>query len=194
MTAFDTQIARIAHEVNRAYCAALGDLSQKPWEEAPDWQRQSAIAGVRFLIDNPNAGPDASHKAWLAHKEAEGWKYGPVKDEAKKEHPCFTSYENLPEWQRVKDYLFGGVVRVLLSAHLQPVELSPTAADAIRYSFNPSSRGDVAAIKSLTGTLITLLEGIRDRDGGKAGREAAVAITHVQTASMWAVLAATKGL
>lgn len=77
---------------------------------------------------------------------------------------------------------------------LIPVVISATAADAIRHRFNPSDLGEVTHIKDLTGTLITLLERIRDRDGGKAGREAAVAITNVQTASMWAVLAATKGL
>lgn len=75
-----------------------------------------------------------------------------------------------------------------------PVTISATAADAIRHKFNPSDRGDVAYIKDLTGTLITFMEGIRERDGGKAGREAAVAITNLQTASMWCVLAATKGL
>lgn len=76
---------------------------------------------------------------------------------------------------------------------LSPDNVSPTAADAIRAKFNPSGLDEVAEIKLLTGTLITKLEEIRDRDGGKAGREAAVAITNVQTASMWAVLAATKG-
>lgn len=74
------------------------------------------------------------------------------------------------------------------------VSVSISAADAIRHKFNPSDRGDVATIKDLTGTLITFMEGIRERDGGKAGREAAVAITNLQTASMWCVLAATKGL
>lgn len=75
-----------------------------------------------------------------------------------------------------------------------PVVISATAVDAIRHKFNPSDLGDVAKIKDLTGTLITVMEGIRDRNGGKAGREAAVAITNLQTASMWCVLAATKGL
>lgn len=75
-----------------------------------------------------------------------------------------------------------------------PVRVSATAADAIRHKFNPSDLSDVAIIKDLTGTLITFMEGIRERDGGKAGREAAVAITNLQTASMWCVLAATKGL
>ena len=35
-------IARVCHEVNRAYCQALGDDSQPTWEEAPEWQRASA--------------------------------------------------------------------------------------------------------------------------------------------------------
>lgn len=74
------------------------------------------------------------------------------------------------------------------------VAISASASDAIRHKFNPSDRSDVAYIKDLTGTLITFMEGIRERDGGKAGREAAVAITNLQTASMWCVLAATKGL
>ena len=29
------QIARVCHEVNRAYCKALGDESQLPWVDAP---------------------------------------------------------------------------------------------------------------------------------------------------------------
>ncbi len=41
------QIARVAHEVNRAYCQALGDNSQPAWEDAPQWQRDSAMLGVK---------------------------------------------------------------------------------------------------------------------------------------------------
>lgn len=74
------------------------------------------------------------------------------------------------------------------------VEVSRSAADAIRHKFNPSDRSDVAHIKDLTGTLITFMEGIRSRNDGAAAREAALAITFLQTASMWCVLAATKGL
>ena len=39
-------IAKVAHEVNRAYCEALGDTSQLSWEDAPEWQKASARAGV----------------------------------------------------------------------------------------------------------------------------------------------------
>lgn len=100
-----------AHEANRGYCLALGDTSQVPWEEAPDWQRQSAIKGVQFIIDNPDASPAESHVSWLKEKRRDGWKYGPVKDAEAKTHPCFVPYDELPIEQRAKDYIFGAVVR-----------------------------------------------------------------------------------
>jgi hypothetical protein len=108
-----TQIAEVAHEINRAYCTALGDTSQKPWADAPDWQKTSALNGVNFHLANPDAGPDHIHSEWLKEKEASGWKYGPVKDEAKKEHPCFVPYEQLPVEQKAKDFIFRGVVHAL---------------------------------------------------------------------------------
>jgi hypothetical protein len=106
-------IAAVAHEVNRAYCQSLGDMSQPSWEEAPDWQKDSAIDGVVFHLNNPDAEPSDSHDNWLAMKEKDGWKYGSVKDPAKKEHPCIVPFENLPQEQKAKDYLFRAVVRSL---------------------------------------------------------------------------------
>lgn len=108
-----TDIARLSHEVNRAYCAALGDFSQLPWEDAPEWQRKSAMAGVQFHFDNPNATPENSHESWLKEKHAEGWKYGPVKDAEKKEHPCCVPYMALPVEQKAKDYLFRAVIHTV---------------------------------------------------------------------------------
>ena len=109
-------IARVCHEANRAYCAALGDHSQPPWEDAPEWQRKSAIAGVAFHRANPAAGPAASHKSWLAEKARDGWRYGPVKNAETKEHPCFCPYDDLPVEQRAKDFIFGGIVHAMLGA------------------------------------------------------------------------------
>lgn len=106
-------IAKVCHEVNRAYCASIGDHSQPTWEQAPEWQQKSAITGVRFTISHPDAKPSESHDSWLAEKTADGWKYGAVKDPALKEHPCFVPYEQLPVEQRTKDYLFQAVVRAL---------------------------------------------------------------------------------
>lgn len=107
------EIARVCHEVNRAYCEALGDTSQKKWDEAPQWQRTSAINGVEFHINNPNAGPENSHETWLKEKKDNGWSYGPVKNEERKEHPCFVPFNQLPVAQQAKDYIFRAVVHAL---------------------------------------------------------------------------------
>jgi hypothetical protein len=106
------EIARVAHEVNRAYCQALGDDSQPAWEDAPQWQKDSANLGVDLHIDH-DAGPEASHESWMAQKLKDGWKYGPVKDPATKEHPCIMPFHDLPKDQQAKDYIFRGVVHAL---------------------------------------------------------------------------------
>ena len=103
--------AMVARETNRGYCESLGDMSQPAWAQAPMWQRNSAVAGVIHLLDNPDATPEQSHESWMREKEADGWVYGPVKDSVAKTHPCYTAYENLPQDQRAKDYIFRAVVR-----------------------------------------------------------------------------------
>jgi len=45
---------------------------------------------------------------------ADGWKYGPVKDVEKKEHPCCVEYHELPVDQKAKDFIFRAVVYELL--------------------------------------------------------------------------------
>jgi hypothetical protein len=103
-------IAIVAHAVNAAYCQSLGDRSQSPWDQAPEWQQQSALVGVTMHLTNPDATPEQSHESWLAEKVAAGWTYGPVKDPELKQHPCCVPYDELPIEQRVKDHLFKAVV------------------------------------------------------------------------------------
>ena len=104
------QIAKIAHEVNRAYCQAIGDFTIAQWDDAPDWQKDSAIDGVNAHLADPSMSAEQSHAAWKKFKESEGWVYGPVKNPETKEHPCMVPYDQLPLEQRVKDYLFKAVV------------------------------------------------------------------------------------
>lgn len=106
-------IAMMCHAINAAYCQAMGDDSQSTWDDAPDWQKKSAIAGVEMHLANPDATPEQSHEYWYKVKEAEGWKYGEVKDMEKKEHPCFLPYEELPDEQKAKDYLFRTTVHLV---------------------------------------------------------------------------------
>ncbi len=103
------RIARTCHEVNRAYCVGLGDDSQGSWEEAPDWQKDSARTGVIAKLQT-QLTPAEGHAAWMEHKIANGWVYGEEKDEEKKTHPCLVSYESLPVAQQAKDMLFHTVI------------------------------------------------------------------------------------
>ncbi len=106
-------IARITHEVNRIYCAALRDLSQVPWSQAPGWQKESAVNGVLFHLDNPEASAADSHENWMRHKIDEGWSYGEEKDPAKKKHPWLIPFDDLPRAQRYKNHLFRDLVHML---------------------------------------------------------------------------------
>lgn len=104
------QIAEIVHEANRAYCHTIGDDSQVPFADAPQWQRDSAVNGVEGILNGTITKPEQSHESWLAEKERTGWKYGPVKNAETKEHPCFVPYAALPPEQQVKDAIFFAIV------------------------------------------------------------------------------------
>ena len=106
-------IACVCHQANKVWCESEGDDSQTDWADAPDWQIQSAIAGVVFRLGNPDAGPDAMHNNWSAEKVSQGWVYGEVKDAEKKTHPCLVPFDQLPLFQQKKDKLFSAIVDAL---------------------------------------------------------------------------------
>lgn len=65
--------------------------------------------------------------------------------------------------------------------------------EAVRFAFNLTSSETVARLKALAAAFLTECDNVTARKPD-AGRELAVAKTHMQTASRWAVLGATKGL
>lgn len=105
-------IARVTHEANRAIQIATGDPAVSPhWDEAPEWQRESAIDGVEKAL--AGATHEQLHESWCTFKHAGGWVYGPTKDEAARTHPCLVPYAELPEEQRKKDAVFAAIVAAL---------------------------------------------------------------------------------
>lgn len=102
----------VCHEVNKAVCEANGDMSQPSWENAPEWQRKSAMNGVKFHLSG-NHNVEDSHVNWMEQKIADGWIYGPVKDEVAKTHPCLVPFNELPKEQQLKDYIFRAIVHSL---------------------------------------------------------------------------------
>ena len=112
------KIAKVAHEVNRAYCVAIYDNSKAPWEQTPELLRNSTKSGIRHLAKNPDINPQQAHEEWLAYKVKEGWIYGRVIDNENKKHPCLVPYNELSQADKVKDNLFRAIVKNLLELHL----------------------------------------------------------------------------
>lgn len=43
------------------------------------------------------------HDTWAKRRMDDGWNYGPVRDDAKKHHPCLVPYGELPESEKEYD-------------------------------------------------------------------------------------------
>lgn len=44
-----------------------------------------------------------AHDLWAAQRLADGWQYGPQRDDARKLHPCLVPYAELPEAEKTYD-------------------------------------------------------------------------------------------
>lgn len=104
------KIAKICHSVNTAYCKTIGEPELPNWENLSEEFKQSSISGVIFKLQNPNSTLENQHEEWMKTKIADGWIYGTEKDMDKKTHPCLVPYDQLPQKQKIKDYLFQAIV------------------------------------------------------------------------------------
>lgn len=43
------------------------------------------------------------HEVWAQNRIKEGWSYGPLRDDYKKQHPCLVPYEELSESEKEYD-------------------------------------------------------------------------------------------
>ncbi len=106
--------ARVAREAIRAYQHAIGDQVSTDWEQADQWQRESAQTAVRLV--RAGTTPAELHGAWVADRRHRGWRH-PSEPEATTA-PCvhrnLTPYDSLPPDQQAKDRLFIAVVQALL--------------------------------------------------------------------------------
>jgi hypothetical protein len=57
-----------------------------------------------------------AHDLWAQERLAQGWAYGPRRNDRRKTHPCLVPYRELPEAEKVFDRQAAmGTVRAILS-------------------------------------------------------------------------------
>ena len=73
----------------------------KTYTPAP--QDTSGITLSSELLALAEAMAENVHEVWAERRIAEGWTYGPVRDDAKKQTPCLVPYAELPEEEKEYD-------------------------------------------------------------------------------------------
>lgn len=66
------------------------------------------------------------HDVWAKDRMAEGWTYGSVRDDGKRQTPCLVPYEELPEEEKAYDRNTAlGTLRLIVSLGYEIVKKSP---------------------------------------------------------------------
>lgn len=68
----------------------------------------------KLLGESVEAIAEINHDLWAAKRIAEGWRYGPRRDDASKRHPDLVAYAYLPESEKAYDREMARVVVVEL--------------------------------------------------------------------------------
>ncbi len=108
------QIASICHDLNHAYCQAIGDHTQGLSYAALQLQWQSTVDDVRAIAEGRVRSAVGLHNDWVRRKAAEGWRYGPLNDPEAKLHACMVPWRELPSEQQIADELFFQTALTLL--------------------------------------------------------------------------------
>ena len=106
-------IARVIHAAIRTWSTAHGQPDMPDWDVAPQWMKDSTFASIQFVLEHPDADAGAQHVQWMNQRRAQGWTYGPVRDEARKTHPMLVPFDQLPIMEQKIDELVSAIGRAL---------------------------------------------------------------------------------
>ena len=72
-----------------------------------------------------------AHENWARQRLLDGWKYGPGRDDSKKEHPCMVPYAALPESEKQYDRISAmETLKTLMALGYQLTKPSPASTAA----------------------------------------------------------------
>lgn len=55
------------------------------------------------ILDLTERLAENNHDVWALQRQADGWTFGPRRDDDAKKHPCLIPYQELPEAEKVYD-------------------------------------------------------------------------------------------
>jgi class 3 adenylate cyclase len=101
-------------------------------EYRPDPIETSGIELDPHLLDLTERLAEHAHDLWARLRLAQGWEYGPTRDDAAKRHPCLVPYQDLPESEKEHDRATAlGTLRAVLKLGFQLVPPPDVALPAI---------------------------------------------------------------
>ena len=63
----------------------------------------SSVSLTPEVLDLRELLAENAHDHWALQRMADGWTYGPQRDDDQKRHPCLVPYEELPESEKEYD-------------------------------------------------------------------------------------------
>ena len=63
----------------------------------------SGVAVTPDIVELTELLARNTHENWAHQRLSDGWRWGPVRDDARREHPCLVPYDDLPEEEREYD-------------------------------------------------------------------------------------------
>jgi hypothetical protein len=76
----------------------------------------SHVTLPRDLVELVECLAEHNHDIWAQQRMAEGWTYGPQRDDAKKQHPDLVPYAELPEGEKEYDRKTAiGLIKAMLA-------------------------------------------------------------------------------
>lgn len=63
----------------------------------------SGIALPESVHDLVERLAESTHDNWADQRLRDGWRYGPTRDDTRKEHPCLVPYADLPDSEKEYD-------------------------------------------------------------------------------------------
>jgi class 3 adenylate cyclase/tetratricopeptide (TPR) repeat protein len=158
--------------MTKAVHPALLEISMSYNSNPPDHPDREIPPDLLELVEQM---AESTHNVWSRQRLAEGWKYGPQRDDVKKEHPGLVPYQDLPESEKEYDRKISlGTIKTILawgyridspSRKASPgrTAMAPGEAAAFRPFCEDLSRLDLHQTLRLWQTLKSLGRGFPER-------------------------------